>query len=89
MTWSASSIESELLGAHALGVRSLIALTGDPPRIGDYPTGTGIWDIDSIGLIEMLTRLNLAEDPSGRSIGPALARGLDPFVPIGARRLDT
>ena len=63
------ALESELLGAHALGVRNIIALTGDPPRIGDYPTGTGIWDIDSIGLIEMLARLNLAEDPTGRSIG--------------------
>ena len=63
------ALESELLGAHALGVRNIIALTGDPPRIGDYPTGTGIWDIDSIGLIEMLTRLNLAEDPTGRSVG--------------------
>jgi methionine synthase / methylenetetrahydrofolate reductase (NADH) len=63
------ALESELLGAHALGVRNIIALTGDPPRVGDYPTGTGIWDIDSIGLIEMLTRLNLAEDPTGRSIG--------------------
>ena len=63
------ALESELLGAHALGVRNIIALTGDPPRIGDYPTGTGIGDIDSIGLIEMLTRLNLAEDPTGRSIG--------------------
>ena len=63
------ALESELLGAHALGVRNIIALTGDPPRIGDYPTGTGIWDIDSIGLIDMLTRLNLAEDPTGRSIG--------------------
>src|SRR5215207_8065636 len=67
------ALESELLGAHALGVRNIIALTGDPPRIGDYPTGTGIWDIDSIGLIEMLTRLNLAEDPSGRSIGQRAA----------------
>ena len=63
------ALELELLGAHALGVRNIIALTGDPPRIGDYPTGTGIWDIDSIGLIEMLSRLNLAEDPTGRSIG--------------------
>ena len=63
------ALESELLGAHALGVRNIIALTGDPPRIGDYPTGTGVWDIDSIGLIEILTRLNLAEDPTGRSIG--------------------
>jgi homocysteine S-methyltransferase len=63
------ALESELLGAHALGVRNIIALTGDPPRIGDYPTGTGVWDVDSIGLIEILTRLNMAEDPSGSSIG--------------------
>ncbi|MBA2374188.1 MAG: methylenetetrahydrofolate reductase [Chloroflexi bacterium] len=63
------ALESELLGAHALGVRNVIALTGDPPRIGDYPTGTGVWDVDSIGLIGILTRLNLAEDPSGSSIG--------------------
>jgi len=63
------ALESELLGAHALGVRNVIALTGDPPRIGDYPTGTGVWDVDSIGLIEILTRLNRAEDPAGASIG--------------------
>jgi homocysteine S-methyltransferase len=63
------ALESELLGAHALGVRNVIALTGDPPRIGDYPTGTGVWDVDSIGLIEILSRLNHAEDPSGASIG--------------------
>ncbi|MBA2717807.1 MAG: bifunctional homocysteine S-methyltransferase/methylenetetrahydrofolate reductase [Chloroflexi bacterium] len=63
------ALESELLGAHALGVRNIIALTGDPPRIGDYPTGTGVWDVDSIGLIEILGRLNRAEDPSGSSIG--------------------
>ena len=63
------ALESELLGAHALGVRNIIALTGDPPRIGDYPTGTGVWDVDSIGLIEILARLNLAEDPAGGSIG--------------------
>jgi methionine synthase / methylenetetrahydrofolate reductase (NADH) len=63
------ALESELLGAHALGVRNIIALTGDPPRIGDYPTGTGVWDVDSIGLIGILTRLNRAEDPTGASIG--------------------
>ena len=63
------ALESELLGAHALGVRNIIALTGDPPRIGDYPTGTGVWDVDSIGLIGILTRLNRAEDPSGSSVG--------------------
>ena len=57
------ALESELLGAHALGVRNILALTGDPPRIGDYPTGTGIWDVDSIGLIGILARLNRGRGP--------------------------
>ena len=65
------ALESELLGAHALGVRNILALTGDPPRIGDYPTGTGVWDVDSIGLIEILARLNRGEDQAGSPIGAA------------------
>jgi homocysteine S-methyltransferase len=76
------ALESELLGAHALGIRDILALTGDPPRVGDYPGGTGIWDIDSIGLIGILTRLNRGEDQAGRPIGaPAgftIACALDP-----------
>jgi methionine synthase I (cobalamin-dependent)/5,10-methylenetetrahydrofolate reductase len=76
------AIESELLGAHALGVRNILALTGDPPRVGDYPTGTGVWDVDSIGLVEILARLNRGEDQGGSPIGqPAgftIACALDP-----------
>jgi methionine synthase / methylenetetrahydrofolate reductase(NADPH) len=76
------ALESELLGAHALGVRNIIALTGDPPRIGDYPTGTGVWDVDSIGLIEIIARLNRGEDQAGSPIGQragfTIACGLDP-----------
>ena len=76
------ALESELLGAHALGVRNILALTGDPPRVGDYPTGTGIWDIDSTGLIGILSRLNRGEDQAGRPIGAAagftIACALDP-----------
>jgi len=76
------AIESELLGAHALGVRNILALTGDPPRIGDYPSGTGVWDVDSIGLVEVLARLNRGEDQAGSPIGqPAgftIACALDP-----------
>jgi len=63
------ALESELLGAHALGVRDILALTGDPPRIGDYPASTGVWDVDSIGLIEILTRLDRGEDAAGSPIG--------------------
>jgi homocysteine S-methyltransferase len=76
------ALESELLGAHALGIRDILALTGDPPTVGDYPGGTGIWDIDSIGLIGILRRLNRGEDQAGRAIGaPAgftIACALDP-----------
>jgi len=76
------ALESELLGAHALGVRDILALTGDPPRVGDYPTGTGIWDVDSTGLIGILKRLNRGEDQAGKPIGaPAgftVACALDP-----------
>ncbi len=76
------AIESELLGAHALGVRNIIALTGDPPRVGDYPTGTGVWDVDSIGLIEILARLDRGEDGAGSPIGAragfTIACALDP-----------
>ncbi len=76
------AIESELLGAHALGVRNILALTGDPPRVGDYPTATGIWDVDSTGLIDVLKRLNRGEDQGGKPIGaPAgftVACALDP-----------
>ena len=76
------ALESELLGAHALGIRDILALTGDPPSVGDYPGGTGIWDIDSVGLIGILVRLNRGEDQAGRPIGaPAgftIACALDP-----------
>ena len=46
------AIQSDLLGAHALGIRNVIALTGDPPSAGDYARATGVWDVDSIGLIK-------------------------------------
>jgi homocysteine S-methyltransferase len=83
------AIESELLGAHALGVRNILALTGDPPRVGDYPTGTGVWDVDSVGLVEILARLNRGEDQAGSPIGQragfTIACALDPTAENGAR----
>ena len=86
------ALESELLGAHALGVRDILALTGDPPRVGDYPTGTGVWDVDSIGLIEILARLNRGEDAAGSPIGqPAgftIACALDPTAADAATEWD-
>ena len=86
------AIESELLGAHALGVRNVLALTGDPPRVGEYPTLTGVWDVDSIGLVEVLSRLNRGEDQAGSPIGrPAsftIACALDPTAADRATEWD-
>jgi methionine synthase / methylenetetrahydrofolate reductase(NADPH) len=63
------ALQSELLGAHALGIRHILALTGDPPRMGQYPNATGVWDVDSIGLVKVLKQLNQGVDWAGNSIG--------------------
>jgi len=62
-------IQSDLLGAHALGIRNVLAITGDPPTVGDYPHATGVFDIDSIGLLKVLAKLNTGADWNGNSIG--------------------
>ncbi len=63
------ALQSELLGAHALGIRNILALTGDPLRVGDYPNATGVWDVDSIGLIQILRGLIEGHDAADSSIG--------------------
>ncbi len=63
------ALQSELLGAHALGIRNILALTGDPLRVGAYPNTTGVWDVDSIGLIRVIRGLNEGHDAAGSSIG--------------------
>ena len=63
------ALQSELLGAHALGIRNILALTGDPLRVGDYPNTTGVWDLDSVGLIQAIRGMNEGHDAAGSSIG--------------------
>src|ERR671932_88244 len=65
---SIMGLQSLLLGAHAEGVRNLLAVTGDPPAIGDYPGSQGVYEVDAIGLAEIVTRLNAGEDYNGKSI---------------------
>jgi len=62
-------IQSDLMGAHALGIRNILALTGDPPQAGDYPNATAVFDVDSVGLIRILKKLNAGTDIGGNSIG--------------------
>lgn len=60
---------SDLLGAAALGIRNLLIITGDPPKMGPYPEATAVFDIDSIGLVNMVNRLNHGMDIGGNPIG--------------------
>ncbi len=64
-------LEGVLLGAHAQGVRNVLAVTGDPPHVGDYPGSRGVYEVDSIGLTQIISRLNQGEDYAGKAIdGP-------------------
>jgi len=63
------AIQSDLLGWHALGIRNILAVTGDPANIGDYPSATSVFDIDSIGLCRILSRFNEGIDLAGYSVG--------------------
>jgi methionine synthase / methylenetetrahydrofolate reductase(NADPH) len=65
---SIMGLESLLLGAHAEGVRNVLAVTGDPPEVGDYPGSRGVYEVDSIGLSQVVTQLNLGEDYNGKGI---------------------
>lgn len=62
-------IQADLLGCQSLGVRNVIALTGDPPSVGNYAHATAVYDVDSIGLIKIISELNQGRDVAGNSIG--------------------
>ena len=65
---SIAGLESMLLGAHAEGIRNILAVTGDPPEAGDYPGARGVYEVDSIGLSQVISRMNAGEDFNGREI---------------------
>jgi methionine synthase I (cobalamin-dependent)/5,10-methylenetetrahydrofolate reductase len=65
---SIMGLQSQLLGAHAEGIRNVLAVTGDPPHVGDYPGSSGVYELDAIGLTQLLSHLNRGEDYSGKSI---------------------
>lgn len=62
-------MQSDLIGGHALGLRNVLLITGDPPKLGDYPDATAVFDVDSIGLSNMVHRLNHGIDVGGNPIG--------------------
>jgi methionine synthase / methylenetetrahydrofolate reductase (NADH) len=66
-------MQSDLLGAHAMGIRNVLLVTGDPPKSGDYPRATSVFDVDSIGLTNVVSRLNRGIDIGGQPIGQPTA----------------
>jgi methionine synthase I (cobalamin-dependent) len=80
---------AHLLGAHAIGIRNLVIITGDPPKVGDYPEATAVYDLDAIGLLQMAANMNRGVDPAGKRLPGGqtsflLATGFEP----GAADLD-
>ncbi len=81
-------MQSDLLGAHSMGVRNLLIITGDPPRFGDYPDATAVFDVDSIGLTNVVARLNRGYDIGQQSIGKPTGFHIGVAVNPGALDLD-
>lgn len=79
---------SDLLGAAALGLRNFLLVTGDPPKMGPYPDATAVFDIDAIGLCNLVNRLNHGIDPGGNSIGEPTKFVIGVGVNPGAQDLD-
>jgi 5,10-methylenetetrahydrofolate reductase len=79
------SIQSDLLGASSIGLKNILCLTGDPPKLGNYPDATAVFDVDSIGLVNIVNRLNhgldIGGNPIGASTGFSIAVAANPGVP--------
>ncbi len=81
-------LQSDLLGAHALGLRNILCLTGDPPSLGDYPNMTAVYDTNSVGLIRIVGKMNQGADDAGTSIGACTSFAIGCAVNPTAENLD-
>jgi methionine synthase I (cobalamin-dependent)/5,10-methylenetetrahydrofolate reductase len=86
---SVMGLQSQLLGAHAAGIRNLLAVTGDPPHVGDYPGSSGVYEVDAVGLTGLVTRLNEGDDYSGKAIDAPTSFYVGVAVNPSAEDLDT
>jgi len=86
-TWDKTimSLQADLLGAHALGIRSVVSTTGSPPVFGDYPAVDGTWEVDSVGLTSLLTGLNAGRDSNGLALTSRTSFCLGARINPGAR----
>jgi homocysteine S-methyltransferase len=82
-------MQSDLLGAHAMGIRNVVVVTGNARMVGDYPDATAVYDVDSIGLTNVITRLNRGLDVGGQGIGAPTGFHVGVRVNPGAENLDS
>jgi methionine synthase / methylenetetrahydrofolate reductase(NADPH) len=82
-------MQSDLLGAHAMGIRNLVSVTGNARMVGDYPDATAVFDVDSVGLTNVITRLNQGLDIGGQGIGAPTGFHIGVMVNPGAEDLDS
>src|SRR5829696_835440 len=82
------AMQSDLLGAHAMGVRNVLLVTGDPPKVGDYPAATAVVDVDSIGLANVVNSLNGGLDIGRQTIGEPTSFHIGVAVNPGAPNLE-
>jgi len=82
-------MQSDLLGAHAMGIRNIVVVTGNARMIGDYPDATVVFDVDSVGLTNVISRLNHGLDIGGQAIGEPTAFHVGVMVNPGAENLDS
>jgi methionine synthase I (cobalamin-dependent) len=76
------ALQADILGAHVLGIRNLVIITGDPPKVGDYPDATAVYDLDSVGLLKWVDGYNHGVDPAGKEMSEPtrfwVATGFEP-----------
>jgi len=82
-------MQSDLLGAHAMGIRNVVVVTGNARMVGDYPDATAVYDVDAIGLTNVITRLNHGLDIGGQGIGTPTGFHIGVRVNPGAENLDS
>ncbi len=84
------SIQSDLLGASSIGLKNILCLTGDPPKLGNYPDATAVFDVDAIGLVNIVRRLNhgldIGSNPIGASTGFTIGVAANPGVAGSGQR---
>src|SRR5580693_6778631 len=82
------SIQSDLLGASSIGLKNILCLTGDPPKLGNYPNATAVFDVDAIGLVNVVHNLNYGLDIGSNSIGASTGFTIDVAANPGVQDMD-